>query len=89
MGMLTGEGEGGGAAIETHSGEEGWPRRRLQLETLVLVLLMLVLLMLMLVHFFLVALYWCVIFKIENWNEIGDDDDYNDGDTIGWPPILL
>ena len=31
--MVGGEGEGGGEAIETHSGEEGWPRSRLQLRS--------------------------------------------------------
>ena len=54
---------------------------------------MLMLVMLMLVHFFLVALYWCVFFKFENCNDGDDDedDDDNDGDddTIGWPPKLL
>ena len=29
--VVGGEGEGGGEAIETHSGEEGWPSSRLQL----------------------------------------------------------
>ena len=84
MVMLTGEGEGGGAAIETHSGEEGWPRRRLQLEHCCWCCWMLV-------HFYLFALYWWVIFKIENCNDDDDDDDDNDGDddTIGWPPKLL
>ena len=53
----------------------------------------------MLVHFFLVALYWCVILKIENCNgdddddedddDGGDDDNDDDDDTIGWPPKLL
>ena len=45
----------------------------------------------MLVHFYLFALYWWVIFKIENCNDDDDDDDDNDGDddTIGWPPKLL